>query len=139
MKKLYTTLCLVVCMVFSQNAFAQLQPLFDQYHFNQLVFNPAYAGSKGMLETNFFLHRHAVNIEGAPGSESFTAHTPLANDKIGGNLTNSVEPIRNIKTIKNIRFILKNKPTKTELIFILMVFHYNYLWIYLIINQNNRL
>ncbi len=83
MKKLYTTLCVIVSMAFSQNAIAQLQPLFDQYHFNQLVFNPAYAGSKGMLETNFFLHRHAVNIEGAPGSESFTAHTPLANDKIG--------------------------------------------------------
>lgn len=83
MKKIYIALLLVFCSALSIKVHAQLQPLFDQYHFNQLVFNPAYAGSKGMLETNFFIHRHSVNIEGAPGSESFTAHTPLANDKIG--------------------------------------------------------
>jgi type IX secretion system PorP/SprF family membrane protein len=82
MKKLYTTLLIAACFI-ANKSFAQLQPLFDQYHFNQLVFNPAYAGSKGMLETNFFLHRQSTNIEGAPASESFTAHTPLANDKIG--------------------------------------------------------
>ena len=82
MKKIYTTLLLVCCFTLGKT-YAQLQPLFDQYHFNQLVFNPAYAGSKGMLETNFFLHRHSVNIDGAPASESFTVHTPLANDKIG--------------------------------------------------------
>lgn len=82
MKKLTTTLLLVAGGLLS-NVYGQLQPLYDQYHFNQLVFNPGYAGSKGMLETNFFLHRHAVNFEGAPGSESFTVHTPLANDKIG--------------------------------------------------------
>lgn len=83
MKKFYTLFLVVISGLLPQMAKAQLQPLFDQYHFNQLVFNPAYAGSKEMLETNFFLHRHATNIDGAPGSESFTAHTPLANDKIG--------------------------------------------------------
>lgn len=81
MKKI-TTLLFVVSMLLS-NIYGQLQPLYDQYHFNQLVFNPGYAGSKGMLETNFFLHRQSVNFEGAPGSESFTIHSPLANDKIG--------------------------------------------------------
>ena len=63
--------------------FGQNLPLYEQYHFNQLVFNPAYAGSKGAFETNFFVHRHSVNISGAPSTESFTAHLPLANDKVG--------------------------------------------------------
>lgn len=62
---------------------AQLPPLFEQYHLNQLVFNPAYAGSKGGLEAGFFLHRHSTNVQGAPGTESFTLHTPLANDNVG--------------------------------------------------------
>lgn len=63
--------------------FAQNQPLYEQYHFNQLVINPAYAGSKNAFETNFFVHRHSVNFTGAPSTESFTAHLPVANDKVG--------------------------------------------------------
>ena len=63
--------------------FTQNLPLYEQYHFNQLVFNPAYAGSKGAFETNFFVHRHSVNITGAPSTESFSAHLPVANDKVG--------------------------------------------------------
>ncbi len=65
------------------SVFAQNLPLYEQYHFNQLVFNPAYAGSKGAFETNFFVHRHSVNITGAPSTESFSAHLPVANDKVG--------------------------------------------------------
>ncbi|MFI5173073.1 MAG: PorP/SprF family type IX secretion system membrane protein, partial [Chitinophagales bacterium] len=63
--------------------YAQTQPLYSQYHLNQLAFNPAYAGSKNALETNFFLHRQTVKIKGAPSTEAFTIHAPVANDKVG--------------------------------------------------------
>lgn len=73
-----------ICLLGFQRAHAQLPPLYEQYQLNQLSFNPAYAGSTGALETNFFLHRHSVNFEGgAPSTEAFTIHAPLANDKVG--------------------------------------------------------
>ena len=64
-------------------AFAQSEPAFEQYHFNQLVLNPAYAGSKNSLETNFFLHRQDIKVPGAPSTESFTFHAPVASQKLG--------------------------------------------------------
>jgi len=67
----------------SMAAFAQSLPAFEQYHFNQFVLNPAYAGSKNTFETNFFLHRQDVKIDGGPSTESFTFHAPVANQKLG--------------------------------------------------------
>ena len=76
-------LFLMMLMVVPGMLRAQQDPFYDQYQFNQLAFNPAYAGSKNALETSFFIHRQAVNILGAPSSESFTVHSPMANDKVG--------------------------------------------------------
>ena len=71
-------------MGMSMQAFAQLPPMYEQFQLNQLTFNPAYAGSTGVLDANFFLHRHAVNFgNGAPRTEAITLHAPLANDKVG--------------------------------------------------------
>ena len=78
-----TLLYFLMFIAVPEYVFAQNLPLYEQYHFNQLVFNPAYAGSKGAFETNFFVHRQAVNITGAPSTESFSAHLPVANDKVG--------------------------------------------------------
>lgn len=72
------------CMGLSMQAFAQLPPMYEQFQLNQLTFNPAYAGSTGVLDANFFMHRHAVNFgNGSPSTEAFTLHAPLANDKVG--------------------------------------------------------
>ena len=62
---------------------AQSEPAYEQYHFNQLILNPAYAGSKNSFETNFFLHRQDIKIPGAPSTESVTFHAPLASQKLG--------------------------------------------------------
>ncbi|MEZ5013997.1 MAG: type IX secretion system membrane protein PorP/SprF [Chitinophagales bacterium] len=75
---------MVAGMLFSAGQLhAQTQPLFDQYQFNQMIFNPAYCGSRQALETSFFLHRQSVRMDGAPSTESLTAHMPLFNDKVG--------------------------------------------------------
>ncbi len=84
MRKHLHILSVAITALFAQPVFAQLPPMYEQYQLNQLTFNPAYAGSKGMLEAAAFLHRQNVNFEeGAPGNQSLTLHLPVANDKIG--------------------------------------------------------
>ncbi len=83
MRKSLTLFAILMSTVLSRSVFAQNLPLYDQYHFNQLIFNPAYAGSKNAFETNIFVHQHTSNMLGAPTTQSFTAHLPVSNDKVG--------------------------------------------------------
>jgi len=56
---------------------AQQDPLYSQYMFNTLAFNPAYAGSADVF-TVMALSRHQwVGFEGAPATQTFLAHSPL--------------------------------------------------------------
>ena len=73
---------------------AQQDPMYSQYMFNTLAFNPAYAGSANVF-TVMALSRHQwVGFDGAPATQTFLAHSPLKaenlalgftaiNDKIG--------------------------------------------------------
>ena len=58
-------------------ALAQQDPLYSQYMFNTLAFNPAYAGSADVF-TVMALSRHQwVGFDGAPSTQTLLAHTPL--------------------------------------------------------------
>lgn len=70
-------------LLLSQLVNGQIEPSFEQYHFNQLIFNPAYAGQRGDLEIATFGRRQWVDIDDAPSTESVTVNTQLANGKIG--------------------------------------------------------
>lgn len=61
---------------------AQQDPQYSQYMFNQLVLNPAYAGSKEQLDASMFLRRQ-WNIDGAPRTATVSIHTPLKKQKVG--------------------------------------------------------
>jgi type IX secretion system PorP/SprF family membrane protein len=68
-------------------AVAQQGPMFTNYHFNGLAFNPAYAGSNEHLTLNLS-HRHQwIGLEGAPVTQTLTAHTPLRNERVGVGLS----------------------------------------------------
>lgn len=61
---------------------AQQDPLFSQYMFNTLAFNPAYAGSADVL-TAMALTRHQwTGFDGAPSTQTLVAHSPLRNQSI---------------------------------------------------------
>lgn len=65
-----------------KSTWAQQDPLFSQYMFNTLAFNPAYAGS-GDVFTVMALSRHQwVGFDGAPATQTFVAHTPLRNQNL---------------------------------------------------------
>lgn len=76
---------------------AQQDPLFSQYMFNTLAFNPAYAGSANVF-TVMALSRHQwVGFDGAPSTQTVLAHSPLPNENMAlglSVLTDKVGPTR---------------------------------------------
>lgn len=65
-------------------AFAQQNAQYNQYIFNQLVLNPAYAGTKGILNINAIYSTQWTGLEGSPNTQSFSAETPLFRNMGGG-------------------------------------------------------
>lgn len=74
---LIVTLTLIFC-----KGYCQQSPLYSQYMFNGLVINPAYAGSQESLSMTAFYRRQWVGIDGAPTTQTLSAHTPLRKEKI---------------------------------------------------------
>jgi type IX secretion system PorP/SprF family membrane protein len=62
---------------------AQLYPVFSQYYFNELVLNPAYAGSHVQLSATSTYRHQWINFPGAPRTLSFTAHSSFVRGKVG--------------------------------------------------------
>jgi type IX secretion system PorP/SprF family membrane protein len=78
---------LVILCIVAAKARAQQDPMYNQYMFNTLAFNPAYAGSADVL-TVMALSRHQwVGFEGAPATQTLLAHTPLKDPAIGVGLS----------------------------------------------------
>ena len=82
---------LIVCLlaVCSISGMAQYHPQYSQYMFNGLALNPAYAGSKDVLNlaaiyrTNHFTN----NFEGTPVTQTFAGDFPLTNPNLAFGLT----------------------------------------------------
>ncbi len=81
MKKILTFL--VFILLAGHFAFAQQEPMFTKYMFNSLIFNPAYAGSRDYLSLGLLHRTQWYEIDGAPTTQTFTAHTPLRNERVG--------------------------------------------------------
>ena len=64
-------------------AYSQQSGIYSQYMFNGLAINPAYAGYDGMLSMTALGRLQSVGLEGSPTTATFSAHTPIINDKIG--------------------------------------------------------
>ena len=79
MKKI--TIILLLLLACRSNA--QQDPLFTQYIYNKLSFNPGYAGSGENFSLDLLSRFQWTGIQGAPRTLSFTAHTPLRNQHIG--------------------------------------------------------
>lgn len=88
-----TTLKIITFLFISSVALAQQTAQYNQYIFNQMVINPAYAGTKEVLSFNSIYTSQWTGLEGAPSTESLSLETPIfgnmgagihiVNDKIG--------------------------------------------------------
>jgi len=72
-----------VVLLFSTLVWAQQTATYAQYMFNGLAINPAYAGSHDALSVSALGRFQNVGLSGAPNTQTFSAHTPLLNKRIG--------------------------------------------------------
>lgn len=63
--------------------FAQQDPQYSMYMFNQLALNPAYAGSREVLSSTLLYRDQWTGIQGAPATGAFSIQSPLRNTKMG--------------------------------------------------------
>lgn len=62
---------------------AQQSPLLSHYMFNQLLLNPAYAGSHEYVSTTLLYRKQWAGIEGAPVTQSASIHGLIPKKKLG--------------------------------------------------------
>ena len=62
---------------------AQQDPMYTHYMYNTLTVNPAYAGSRDALTVTALHRSQWVDFNGAPITQTVTAHAPLQNEHIG--------------------------------------------------------
>ncbi|MDN3596409.1 PorP/SprF family type IX secretion system membrane protein [Zunongwangia endophytica] len=66
-------------ILFSAKGMSQQDPVFTQYMYNMSVVNPAYAtDDPGMLNLGGIYRAQWVNVDGAPRTANFFAHTPIS-------------------------------------------------------------
>ncbi len=83
MRKLYTFL-LVGLLVLSIDIEAQQQrPIQSLYMFDQLLINPAYAGSQVQLSATSIYRNQWVNLDGAPETFTASVQSSLMNNRMG--------------------------------------------------------
>ena len=62
---------------------AQQLPQFSQYMYNMISVNPAYAGSREIMVLNILNRNQWVGVQGAPVTQTLSAHTSIPNSKLG--------------------------------------------------------
>jgi type IX secretion system PorP/SprF family membrane protein len=77
---------LIFTLLATSEVSAQQYPVFSQYYFNELVINPAFAGSHVQLSMNATYRNQWVNFPGAPQTFSFTGHTSFLQSRVGAGL-----------------------------------------------------
>jgi type IX secretion system PorP/SprF family membrane protein len=76
-----------ILLLFAINVAAQHNSDYIQYMFNGALLNPAYCGSQNALNITGLYKNQWMRMDGAPVSESFSAHSPLKNKKINLGIT----------------------------------------------------
>ena len=82
MKKLITT-SIVALVIIAGSVKAQQNVQFTQYMYNTLAVNPAYAGSRGVLNASLLGRLQWVGFDGAPRTQTFYVHSPLPKENMG--------------------------------------------------------
>ena len=72
-------LAAILFIAFVSRSFGQLDPLYSQYHFNQYVINPAYAGMYENMSFTLNSRAQWFGLEGSPITNTFTAISNIGN------------------------------------------------------------
>lgn len=89
---------------------SQQDAIYSQYMFNPFAINPAYAGSRDALSGVLLMREQWRGIEGAPSTQTFSIHAPLAkqNMALGLNVFNDgIGPSKNTGALLTYAYILR--------------------------------
>ncbi|MFA7274274.1 MAG: type IX secretion system membrane protein PorP/SprF [Crocinitomicaceae bacterium] len=78
---------LMLAVGFGSYTWAQQEPHFTQYFDNTLYTNPAYAGSKGVMNAMLLHRQQWMGVQGRPVSTTFSIQTPLKYESLGLGVT----------------------------------------------------
>lgn len=81
------TVILVMSTIQALTAWGQNDPMFTQYMFNELYINPAYAGSRENISVTGLIREQWVGLDGAPSTQTLSAHAPIWGKRVGIGLT----------------------------------------------------
>jgi type IX secretion system PorP/SprF family membrane protein len=77
-----TIINMIALVLIAASGYAQQDPQFNQYIFNELVINPAYAGTKGVVNANAIYSTQWTGFSGSPSTQTVSVEGP-ATDNIG--------------------------------------------------------
>ena len=78
---------LLLLIAFTTGIKAQQQAQFTQFMYNQLYYNPAYAGVRGMPSLTAIYRNQWMGFQGAPISKLISFNAPLFGDRVGIGIT----------------------------------------------------
>ena len=105
-------LVILVLVVTSLNGKAQQGPQFTQFMYNNLVINPAYAGTEGAFSLTMISRNQWSGVDKAPTTQSFSAHTLVKEKNIGLGVTILRDEIgvhRNLTALTSFAYHIKIK------------------------------
>lgn len=79
--------CVAILVMNADIARGQQDPLYTQYMFNSLVFNPAYAGSNNSFIASLHARAQWTGINDAPMTQTLLLHSPIKNTSMGTGLS----------------------------------------------------
>src|SRR5687768_8733971 len=82
-----SVLVLLLTMAALPETYGQQRVQYTQYMFNGLMINPAYAGAEGPLSMSFIQRSQWAGVEGAPSTESFSAHSLFKEKQMGAGVS----------------------------------------------------
>ncbi len=77
---------LLAALIASAEVAAQSDPVFNQYQFNQSMFNAAYVGTFNVFNATLMSRAQWSGIKGSPITTTFNATTSFLNDQLGAGL-----------------------------------------------------
>lgn len=88
----------IIWMTSCLGLFAQQEPMYGQYIFNNAIINPAQAGLDDLNQVGFLHRRQWLGMEGAPTTTSFFVNSRLPKNLgfAGGVFQDKVGPIQNL-------------------------------------------
>lgn len=83
MKIIMKKYLIIIAICFVSITSAQQLPQFTQYMYNTISINPAYTGSRGVLNVTALHRNQWAGIDGNPKTSTLSVHSPLRNDRVG--------------------------------------------------------